>query len=70
MAVLKLRITGMHCANCKAKVERALKGVSGTYGVLVDERSGDAEVDFDGKASAEKFVEAVRSVGYTAEIAA
>jgi copper chaperone CopZ len=70
MASLKLKITGMHCANCKAKVERALKGVSGTYGVQVDEKSGSAEVDYDGKTPAEEFVEAVRSVGYSAEVAA
>jgi len=67
---LKLRITGMHCGNCKAKVERALKGVSGSYGVFVDEKTGEAEVDFDGKTPTERFVEAVRMVGYTAEIAA
>ena len=60
----------MHCGNCQAKVERALKAVPGTYAVDVDLQNGNVEVYFQGAATSEKFVEAVRSVGYTAEIAA
>jgi Cu+-exporting ATPase len=70
MASLNLKITGMHCGNCTAKVERALQAVPGTYAVEVDLQRGEAQVDFDGKAAPEKFVEAVRSVGYRAEVAA
>ena len=60
----------MHCGNCKAKVERALRSVPGTYAVDVDLQSGDTEVEFDGKTPTDKFVEAIRSVGYSAEVAA
>ena len=70
MPSLKLKITGMHCGNCKTKVERALKAVPGSYAVLVDLEKGEAEVDFDQRTAPEKFVEAVRSLGYTAELAA
>ena len=67
---LHLKVTGMHCGSCQAKVERALKAVPGTYGVHVDVQSGEAQVDFDGKTPTEKFVEAVKSVGYDARVAA
>ncbi len=70
MASLKLKVSGMHCGHCQAKVEKALKGVSGAYGVQVDLHAGSAEVDFDGKTSPERFVEAVRAAGYTAQVAA
>ena len=30
MANVKLRVTGMSCGHCQAKVERALKGTAGT----------------------------------------
>ena len=70
MAVLKLKVSGMHCGNCQAKVERALKAVSGAYAVQVDLQGGSAEVDFDGKESPDRFVQAVRAVGYDAQVAA
>ncbi|MBI4503848.1 MAG: heavy-metal-associated domain-containing protein [Gemmatimonadetes bacterium] len=70
MASLKLKVSGMHCGHCTTTVERALKKVSGVYGVSVDLDAGSAEVDFDGKAPAGEFVEAVRAVGYSAEVAA
>jgi len=36
MATVKLWVTGMHCAHCQAKVEQALKGISGVYSAVVD----------------------------------
>jgi len=70
MASLILAVTGMHCGNCRQKVEQALKRVAGTYGVNVDLEHGTAEVDFDpGRAAAEQFVDAVASAGYQARIA-
>ncbi len=70
MTKLRLKVSGMHCGNCQAKVEKALKGVAGTYAVGVDLQAGSAEVDFDGKTPADRFVDAVRVAGYRAEIAA
>jgi copper chaperone CopZ len=70
MASLKLRISGMHCGNCKTKVERALKNVPGSYAVMVDLEGGNAEVDYDGKVPPEKFVEAIQSAGYSAQVSA
>jgi copper chaperone CopZ len=69
MSTLHLTVSGMHCGNCKAKVERALKAIPGTYAVEVDLQSGKVDVDFDGKTPSDKFVDAVRTVGYSAEVA-
>ena len=70
MASVRLAITGMHCGNCVTKVEKALKGVPGTFGAAVDLQHGGADVDFDGsKATPERYVEAVQSVGYAARVA-
>ena len=70
MSSLHLKITGMHCHNCQAKVERALKAVPGTWSVEVDVQHGEADVTFDGKSAPEKFVAAVKAAGYAAEVTA
>jgi Cu+-exporting ATPase len=70
MALLNLKVAGMHCGNCASKVERALKSVPGTYGAAVDLEHGKAEVDFDGAVAPETFIDAIRSAGYRAEVAA
>ena len=67
---LLLKVTGMHCGNCQAKVERALKAVPGTWSARVDVQAGEAEVDFDGQTPADVFVQAIRSVCYDAQLAA
>jgi len=60
----------MTCDHCKGKVEQALNGVSGVFGVFVDLADGSAEVDFDGgKVASEDLVEAVRGAGYEAQLA-
>ena len=51
MANIKLRITGMTCGHCQAKVEKALKSVSGVYSAVIDLPDGEAEVDFDDDAT-------------------
>lgn len=60
----------MHCGGCQTKVEQALKKVAGTWAASVDLKTGSAVVDFDpAKAGAERYVEAVASVGYQAQVA-
>ena len=70
MATLKLNVSGMHCGHCVLKVEKALKGVPGAFAAQVDLEAGKAEVDFDGRAAPERFLEAVRGAGYAAQVAA
>lgn len=69
MANVKLRVTGMTCGHCQAKVEQALKGVTGVYSAIVDLQDGEAEVDFnDDAVTTVQLVAAVERVGYTARL--
>ena len=70
MANIKLRISGMTCGHCQAKVQQALKGVSGVYSAVVDLPDGEAEVDFDDDAvTTQQLVAAVARAGYGAKVA-
>jgi len=70
MANAKLNVTGMTCGHCQAKVEKALKGVSGVYTAIVDLEDGEAEVDFNDDAlTAADLITAVAKAGYTAKLA-
>lgn len=69
MSAVQLKITGMHCGNCRAKVEQALQGVSGVYAASVDLEEGVAEVDFDPqRTQPDALVAAVSAAGYPAEV--
>jgi len=69
MANVKLRITGMTCGHCVAKVETALKGVGGVYSVVVDLRDGEAAVDFDDdRVMPTQLIGAVEHAGYGAKL--
>ena len=69
MANVKLRITGMTCGHCLAKVEKALKGVSGVYSAVVDLPDGEAEVDFDDdQVTTAQLIGAVTQAGYGAKL--
>ena len=70
MANVKLRVTGMTCGHCQAKVEKALKSVSGVYTAVIDLPDGEAEVDFDDdRVTTEQLVAAIAQAGYGAKIA-
>jgi copper chaperone len=70
MANIKLRVTGMTCGHCQAKVEQALKSVSGVYTAIVDLPDGEAEIDFDDDSvTTEQLVAAVAKAGYRARLA-
>jgi copper chaperone len=70
MANVKLRVTGMTCGHCQAKVEKALKGINGVYSAIVDLPDGQAEIDFnDDQVTTEQLLSAVTKAGYVAKIA-
>ena len=70
MANIKLRVTGMTCGHCQAKVEKALKGISGVYSAIVDLPDGEAEIDFnDDQVTTEQLLGAISKAGYSAKIA-
>jgi copper chaperone CopZ len=69
MANVKLKITGMTCGHCLAKVEKALKGVTGVYSAVVDLPEGEAEVDFNDDAiTTVELIGAVQKAGYGAKL--
>jgi len=69
MANIKLRVTGMTCGHCLAKVERALKGTAGVYSAIVDLQMGEAEVDFEDDATTPaQLLSAVEHAGYGAKL--
>ena len=70
MANLKLRVTGMTCGHCQAKVEKALKDINGVYSAIVDLPDGQAEIDFnDDQVTTDQLLKAVTKAGYVAKIA-
>ena len=69
MANVKLRITGMTCGHCQAKVEKALKGIAGVYSAVIDLPDGEAEIDFnDDTVTTEQLCAAVTKAGYGAKV--
>jgi copper chaperone len=70
MANIRLRVTGMHCAHCQAKVAKALQETAGVYAAVVDLEMGEAEVDFEDDATTPaQLVGAVEHAGYRATLA-
>lgn len=69
MANVKLRVTGMTCGHCQAKVEKALKGIAGVYSAVIDLPDGEAEIDFDDDTvTTEQLCAAVTKAGYSAKV--
>ncbi len=67
---LTLRVKGMTCASCVARVERALKGVPGTLKAEVNFAAETAHVEYiPGVASPQDYMKAVRDAGYEAHLA-
>jgi copper chaperone len=70
MANITLRVSGMTCGHCKAKVETALKRTSGVYSAVVNLPDGEAEVDFDDDGvTPTQLLTAVEQAGYGAKLA-
>jgi Cu+-exporting ATPase len=66
-----LDITGMTCAACSARVERALSAVPGVSEAVVNLMTGAASVAYDAaRVTPSVLTAAVRETGYGAEIAA
>jgi copper chaperone CopZ len=66
-----LRSKELSCPSCVAKIEKALKALEGVEEAKVHFNTGRIEVQHDPqRASAETLVDAVRSAGYEAKVAA
>ncbi len=63
-AALQLPITGLHCASCVAKVEKAVGAVPGVDSVAVNLATERADVHFAEVAQIEPIIAAVRAAGF------
>lgn len=66
-----LEVSGMSCAHCSARVEKALNETdsdSGSLTVKVDLKKGTATVSSDHEIDAVKLCEAVKAAGYEAKV--
>lgn len=67
MAETTLRISGMSCAHCVMRVNKALKAIPGVTDVQVDLQKAEAKVSYDeARVGVEKLIEAVVEAGYQA----
>jgi heavy metal translocating P-type ATPase len=66
-APLTLAITGMTCASCVSRVERALKAVPGVADASVNLATERAEVQMTQTVAPEALLEAVEAAGFSAE---
>jgi len=65
---IRLRIEGMTCSSCVARVERALKSVAGVSDARVNLTTEAATIDVaNDNLTSHQLVEAVRQAGYDAE---
>lgn len=65
-----LSVSGMTCAACAAKVQKAIMGVPGVRQAQVDIRTGKAVVTVDEDKCDEKaMIKAVEQAGYGAKVA-
>ncbi len=60
-----VRIGGMHCAACAARVEQALQDVPGVRAAQVNVLDGSAHITHDGSVTEAMLREAVTRAGYT-----
>lgn len=64
-----LKIEGMHCNHCKARVEAALKSAKGVKGFTVSLEGASAEITYaEGKTTPEAVAGAVTAIGFNASV--
>ena len=67
MKSVTLNVTGMTCASCVAKIEKALASVVGVSSASVNFATEKATVEYDpSQASRADIEQAIEDVGYTA----
>ena len=65
---VKLQVTGMTCASCVLRVEKALQSVPGVLGVSANLATEQAFVDAPASVTAEVLAAAVRKAGYDVSV--
>jgi len=61
----QIKVTGLSCGHCVARVEKAVSGVNGVKKVKVDLASSMMSVEYDAQATkTEAIKQAVKGAGY------
>ena len=63
---IRIRVEGMHCPKCVARVKDALEAVDGVFKAEVSLEEGSAVVS--GNADVQALVSAVESIGFGASV--
>src|SRR5260370_4744313 len=63
--MLRLKIDGMHCANCEVLIERRFRKIAGVRRVKVDSATGIAEINCYGDIDVATLQHAIADDGYT-----
>ncbi|WP_152048515.1 heavy metal translocating P-type ATPase [Aureimonas psammosilenae] len=66
-AGLRVRVTGMDCAACAAKIDTAVRRLDGVRDVAVSVSGGSVRIAHDGRLEADAVVRQIRNLGYGAE---
>jgi copper ion binding protein len=63
---VEIKISGMSCAHCAARVEKSLKSVEGVEEAQVDLEKGKATIEYDSnQVELSKLEDAVEEAGYS-----
>jgi len=67
---VKIKLSGMTCANCAYKIETKLKGLEGVNSSVVNFANEEANVEFNPtKTNYNQFNKAIRDLGYKSSLA-
>lgn len=70
MKKTELRVGGLHCPSCSMLVEMTLEEIGGVVSADCEQATGATVVEYEEQAvDVGRLVEAIRSIGYTAEAA-
>lgn len=65
MEQVQLRVSGMSCAGCERRIEKALARVDGVLRTSADHRAGQVRVVFDAARTSERAVRStIEQAGY------
>jgi len=63
-----IKVSGMHCANCQKKVEKALLALPDVKKVDINLKRAEAKVTSGAEIGIDVFRQAVEDAGYTLEV--
>ncbi|HHT11442.1 MAG TPA: cation transporter [Atribacter sp.] len=65
---MKLKIEGMSCQHCVARVQKALQEVPGVLAVSVDLKKGEADITVKDGVTPQSLISAIKNAGYESKV--